>query len=67
MNKSKSMKTLKTFIKYLIHCVKFDTFILRSYSQEGEDMILRRLFAKQSDGFYVEVGAHHPKRFSNTF
>ncbi|MDB9454093.1 FkbM family methyltransferase [Dolichospermum circinale CS-541/06] len=67
MNKSKSMKTLKTFIKYLIHCVKFDNFMLRSYSQEGEDMILRRLFEKQSDGFYVDVGAHHPKRFSNTF
>jgi FkbM family methyltransferase len=30
-------------------------------------MILRRLFEKQSDGFYVDVGAHHPKRFSNTF
>ncbi|MCE2698338.1 MAG: FkbM family methyltransferase [Nostocales cyanobacterium LE14-WE4] len=41
--------------------------MLRSYSQEGEDMILRRLFEKQSDGFYVDVGAHHPKRFSNTF
>ncbi len=67
MNKSKSMKTLKTFIKYLIHCAKFDNFMLRSYSQEGEDMILRRLFEKQSDGFYVDVGAHHPKRFSNTF
>ncbi|OBQ03670.1 MAG: SAM-dependent methyltransferase [Anabaena sp. LE011-02] len=50
-----------------MHCAKFDNFMLRSYSQEGEDMILRRLFEKQSDGFYVDVGAHHPKRFSNTF
>ncbi|MBC2696376.1 MAG: FkbM family methyltransferase [Desulfobacteraceae bacterium] len=30
-------------------------------------MILRRLFEKQKTGFYVDVGAHHPKRFSNTF
>jgi FkbM family methyltransferase len=38
-----------------------------SYSQEGEDLILRRLFEEQSCGFYVDVGAHHPQRFSNTF
>jgi len=45
----------------------FDGFSLKSYSQEGEDMILKRLFDKQKTGFYVDVGAHHPKRFSNTF
>lgn len=38
-----------------------------SYSQEGEDMILRRIFDTQHDGFYVDVGAHHPQRFSNTY
>jgi len=26
-------------------------------------MILRRLFEEQQIGFYVDVGAHHPKRF----
>jgi len=44
----------------------FDGYALKSYSQEGEDMILRRVFEKQKKGFYVDVGAHHPKRFSNT-
>jgi FkbM family methyltransferase len=44
-----------------------DGYSLKSYSQEGEDMILRRLFEKQQRGFYVDVGAHHPKRFSNTY
>jgi FkbM family methyltransferase len=29
-------------------------------------MILRRLFEGQIQGFYVDVGAHHPRRFSNT-
>jgi len=43
-----------------------DGYALKSYSQEGEDMILRRLFERQKTGFYVDVGAHHPKRFSNT-
>ena len=40
---------------------------MRSWSQEGEDQILCRIFEKQSTGFYVDVGAHHPKRFSNTY
>jgi FkbM family methyltransferase len=38
-----------------------------SYSQEGEDLILERIFATQAGGFYVDVGAHHPQRFSNTY
>jgi FkbM family methyltransferase len=29
-------------------------------------MILRRLFDNQDTGFYIDVGAHHPMRFSNT-
>jgi len=36
------------------------------FSQEGEDILLRRIFNDQKTGFYVDVGAHHPKRFSNT-
>lgn len=30
-------------------------------------MILKRLFERQSNGFYIDVGAHHPIRFSNTY
>ena len=45
---------------------RFDGYAFKSYSQEGEDMMLRRLFENQPAGFYVDVGAHHPFRFSNT-
>jgi len=41
-----------------------------SYSQEGEDLVLARLFAieeRTTPGFYVDVGAHHPTRYSNTY
>lgn len=38
----------------------------RSYSQQGDDMILRSLFQRRARGFYVDVGAHHPTRYSNT-
>ncbi|MGB3614862.1 MAG: FkbM family methyltransferase [Elainellaceae cyanobacterium] len=37
------------------------------FSQEGEDMILSRLFSSQKEGFYIDIGAHHPQKFSNTY
>lgn len=44
-----------------------DLHYARSYSQEGEDMVLRRIFEGKETGFFVDVGAHHPRRFSNTY
>lgn len=43
-------------------------FPYRSYSQDGEDMIYRSFFSNRKNyrGFYVDVGAYHPYRFSNT-
>lgn len=38
-----------------------------SYSQEGEDIVLSRLFGSRRAGFFVDVGAHHPCRFSNSY
>lgn len=37
-------------------------------SQEGEDILIKRLLKRlySSGGFYVDVGAHHPIRFSTT-
>lgn len=46
----------------------FNDFTSKAYAQEGEDLILSRLFhGKIERGFYIDVGAHHPKRFSNTY
>ena len=38
-----------------------------SYSQEGEDLVLAQIFEGKPPGFYVDVGAHHPIRYSNTY
>lgn len=38
-----------------------------SHAQEGEDLALLRYFRNRQGGFYVDVGAHHPMRFSNTW
>ena len=57
--------SIKLFLFSLSH-IFFDLYAIKCYSQEGEDMILRRIF-EEKNGFYVDVGAHHPRRFSNTY
>lgn len=42
-------------------------YLQPSFSQEGEDRILERFLEGQKTGFYVDVGANHPRRFSNTY
>lgn len=37
------------------------------YGQEAEDLLLLRLLGSRNAGFYVDIGAHHPRRFSNTY
>lgn len=37
-----------------------------AFSQEGEDLILNSYFINKSNGFYVDIGANHPKKFSST-
>jgi FkbM family methyltransferase len=37
-----------------------------SYSQEGEDRIIAKTFSHLQNGFFVDIGAYHPFRFSNT-
>jgi len=72
------LKTLKIKLKDIvpnrvkdalqkIKSVFCDSYYTKSYSLEGEDMILNGFFNTQKDGFYVDIGAHHPKLYSNTF
>ena len=53
--------------KYFIYPKKYYETHKLSFSQEGEDLILNRIFDNQKTGFYVDIGAHHPQRFSNTY
>ena len=43
-----------------------DKYKRQTFAQEGEDRVLMRAFGKKN-GFYVDVGAHHPQRHSNTY
>lgn len=63
-------KVLPTVILQACRYIKFnmlDGYAIKSYSQEGEDMILYRIFERQRTGFYIDIGAYHPKKYSNTY
>ena len=38
----------------------------KTYSAEGEDIQISQFFKNKKNGFYVDVGCHHPLRFNNT-
>lgn len=59
--------TLKNNIIDKIKNSIFNITYSRSYSQEGEDLILNRIFNGKLKGFYIDVGSFHPVRFSNTY
>lgn len=59
-------KHIRLSIKRLISIFWWDEWAVQSWSQESEDLILSRIFGPEYKGFYVDVGAHHPRRFSNT-
>lgn len=45
----------------------YDKYSFHIYSIDGEEMFLRAMFGEKEKGTYVDVGANHPWRFSNTF
>jgi FkbM family methyltransferase len=42
-------------------------FINGSYAQNGEDLVVEKIFGKNYIGNYLEIGAYHPIRLSNTY
>ena len=61
-------KVRRLFAQYEIEAFKNkNKYSNISYAQEGEDLVLDRFLNNKSKGFFIDVGAHHPKRFSNTY
>ena len=56
-------KHIRLSIKRLISIFLWDEWAVQLWSQESEDLILSRIFGPEYKGFYVDVGAHHPRRF----
>jgi len=41
--------------------------IFNSYSQNYEDLIVEKFFGRKYRSKYLEIGAYHPTRLSNTY
>lgn len=61
------MKLFNPFRRSRVRSTQWHDYGVISYAQEGEDRLLGRLLGQKPEGFFVDVGAHHPQRFSNTF
>ena len=66
-NRKNIFLNFKLFLRRVRDFYEWDQYSNRSWSQEGEDLILNRIFEYKKKGFYIDVGSHHPKRFSNTY
>ena len=60
-------KSLRVFFKTLV-VTNFDHPFAVSWSQGGEDLALLSIFGNSDEfkGSYLDIGAHHPSRFSVT-
>ena len=60
-----SIRALKNFL-HTSELTKFDHPFSVSWSQAGEDLALLAVIGNQKLGSYIDIGAHHPSRFSVT-
>ena len=64
-------KIIKNPALYNFFASIYEKFFLsrpkKSYSQTGEDLILDFFFERKKSGFFVDIGAYHPKYLSNTY
>ena len=55
-------------IKLLINLIKYRGFLIKKqYSKNSEDKFLLKFFKSKLSGTYIDIGAFHPYRFSNTY
>jgi FkbM family methyltransferase len=60
---------IRTFIKFAfgeLKVILWNRYVYGSYSQSKEDLIIDKMIGYKKTGFYVDVGAFDPLRFSNT-
>jgi FkbM family methyltransferase len=64
------MPSIKEFVAQSDALARIDPDLKVHYSQFGEDLVVihafEKFFAKNDPGFYIDVGAHHPKEYSTT-
>ena len=57
----------KYYLYYNLYIRNFKYLFRKSYSQFDEDLFLKRYFKEKKNGFYIDIGCHHPFRGNNTY
>jgi hypothetical protein len=63
---SKNTVTVQLVLEEFTDSIPGYHYLNKSFSQNGEDLAIERLMENHPIGRYIDVGAHHPFRFSNT-
>lgn len=66
MQKRQGTRAVAAYIANAINYRVINTTFRGSHSQKGEDLLIDALFKHKKKGFYIDIGACHPKRLSNT-
>ena len=63
------LRKITSYLRFFFYKLKKRNYLKNSkyFSQEGEDLFLIDFFKDKNDGFYIDVGAFHPYRISNTY
>jgi FkbM family methyltransferase len=56
----------KIYLYYNLYVRNLKYYLKKSYSQFDEDIFLKKNFNKKN-GFYIDIGCHHPFKGNNTF
>ena len=57
----------KIYLIYNLYIRNLKFLLKKSFSQFEEDLFLKKYFKNKKNGFYVDIGCHHPFKGNNTY
>ena len=57
----------KFYLYYNLYIRNLKYLFRKNYSQLDEDLFLKKYFKEKKNGFYIDIGCHHPFRGNNTY
>lgn len=66
MLKEQGAKAVSIYLLKVFNYRLIGRYLKGSYSQKGEDTSMHKFFHYKQNGFYIDIGAFHPDRLSNT-
>lgn len=66
MYKREGSKALAWYLLKVFNYRVINRYLRGSYSQKGEDLMISKYFNGKRKGFYIDIGASHPTKLSNT-